>query len=99
MANGAEESVTVLAYAGVQVIFHLCYLGAVFRFAGLRAAKYIEVILLTCGLFAGLFAIGIVLKRLAPPLGAFSLDVAVGALASIVGLWLVRAQYLRQSAA
>jgi O-antigen/teichoic acid export membrane protein len=99
MANGTEKSVTVLAYAGVQVIFHLCYLGAVFRFTGLRVAKYIEVILLTGALFAGLFVIGIMLKRLVPPLGAFSLDVVIGALASIVGLWLVRVQYLRQSAA
>jgi hypothetical protein len=62
-------------------------------------AKYIEVILLTGALFAGLFVIGIMLKRLVPPLGAFSLDVVIGALASIVGLWLVRVQYLRQSAA
>jgi O-antigen/teichoic acid export membrane protein len=99
MVSGTEKSVTVLAYAGVQVIFHLCYLGAVFRFAGLRAAKYIEVVLLTSGLFVGLFAIGIALKYLTSPLAAFSLHVVIGALISMAGLWLVRAQYLRQSAA
>jgi hypothetical protein len=61
--------------------------------------KYVGVVLLTGGLFAGLFAIGIALKYLMLPLAAFSLHVAIGALTSLVGLWLVRAQYLRQSTA
>jgi hypothetical protein len=97
MANGAEKYVTVLVYAGIQTIFHLCYLGAVFRFAGLRLANYFETIALAAGLFGGMFLAGIGLKQTLSSPAAFSLHVAIGALISLLGLWLTRVRYLKQS--
>jgi len=97
MANGAEKYVTVLVYACIQTLFHLCYLGAVFHFAGLRLASYFETIVLAAGLFGGMFLAGIGLKHTLALPAAFSVHVAIGTLISLIGLWLTRASYLKQS--
>lgn len=97
MTSGAEKITVVLIYACIQAAFHLCYLGAVFRFAGLRATNYLETIALTTSLFAGMLLAGIGLRQTLPSPTAFTVHGAIGILVSLVGLWLTRAHHLKQS--
>lgn len=99
MANGADKLTTILVYACIQVAFHLSYLAAVFRFAGLRTANYFETIVTATALFSGMYVAGMGLSQILSLPVAFSIHVTIGAVISLIGLWLTRTQFLKQSPA